>query len=310
MYPYQLSDLLPVNTKTTFVIVSSTFFSDFFLPGALALVMLGMGLTLTIEDFKGVFKHPRGIFIGLGAQMLLLPLIAFLIAALFPIAPEVKVGLVLLAACPGGSSSNLVNHLLKGNVALSISLTAFNSLLALFTIPIVVNLAMNIFLGKSHEFHLPMGHTMLNIFCFTILPALVGVYLRGKFPITAKIVERPLRYILPVVLFIAFGGIFFFDRKDNSTHFTDLVGLLPIALLLNIAGMVAGYYLSLMGKQGKKIRTTVAVEVGLQNSSLAIFIATTLLKSTSMAVVAVLYGITSFFITVLIGWLIYRFVEE
>jgi len=257
-----------------------------------------------------VFNHPRGLLIGLGAQMILLPLIAFLIAFTFPLTPEAKVGLILIAACPGGSSSNLVNHLLKGNVALSISLTALNSLLTLFTIPVVVNLGMNIFLGKSHEFELPMGHTMLNIFCFTILPALIGVYLRGKFPMTAQKVERPLRYLLPVVLFIAFYGIIFFDQKDNHTHLSDLVGLLPIALVLNVMGMAAGYYLSVIGKQGKKVRTTVAVEVGLQNSSLAIFIATTLLKSTGMAVVGVLYGITSFFVTVLIGWFIYKFVEE
>ncbi len=301
--------VLNVTTKQQKALVE-TFFSDYFLPAALSMVMLGMGLTLTITDFKRVFRKPDALLIGLAAQMLLLPIVAFLVASLFPMPPELKVGIVLVAACPGGSSSNLVNHLLRGNVALSISLTAINSLLTLFTIPLVVNFAMNVYLGKSHEFELPMGDTMINIFSFTILPAIIGVYLRGKFPDMSKKLERPLRYILPVILFIAFYGIVLFDKQENQTSILQLASLLPYALALNILGVGAGYLLTLFTKQSKPVRTTVAVEVGLQNSSLAIFIATKLLASSPMAVIAVLYGIISFFTTVIMGWLIYKFVTD
>ncbi len=301
--------VLNVTTKQQKALVE-TFFSDYFLPAALSMVMLGMGLTLTITDFKRVFRKPDALLIGLAAQMLLLPLVAFLVASLFPMPPELKVGIVLVAACPGGSSSNLVNHLLRGNVALSISLTAINSLLTLFTIPLIVNFAMNVYLGKSHDFELPMGETMINIFSFTILPAIFGVYLRGKFPDIAKKLERPLRYILPVLLFIAFYGIVLFDKQENQTSILQLASLLPYALALNILGVAAGYLLTLFAKQSKPVRTTIAVEVGLQNSSLAIFIATKLLVSSPMAVIAVLYGIISFFTTVFMGWLIYKFVTD
>ncbi|PSJ71877.1 bile acid:sodium symporter family protein [Sphingobacteriales bacterium UPWRP_1] len=272
--------------------------------------MLGMGLNLTYSDFKQVFKPPKALIIGLLAQMVLLPAIAFLIAGLLSMPPEIKAGLVLIAACPGGASSNLVNHLLRGNVALSISLTALNSMLTLFTIPFVVNLGMYAFLGQERNFELPVLETMRSIFFLIVLPAFAGVYLRGKFNRLAHQLEQPLRFILPAVLFTAFLGVLIFDRQENGTSLSSLVHRLPLAILLNILGMAAGYLLCLSAKLKKPVRITIAVEVGLQNSSLAIFIATTLLNSSQMAVIAVLYGITSFFITIFVGWLIYRFVEK
>lgn len=290
--------------------MEKAFFSDLFLPASLALVMLGMGLNLTFSDFKHVFRRPRALTIGLIAQMLLLPAIAFAMASMLGLPPQVRAGLVLIAACPGGASSNLVNHLLKGNVALSISLTAINSLLTLFSIPLVVNLGMHLYLGKGHDFELPVADTMVNIFLITILPAFIGVYLRQKFTHFANQLERPLRYILPSLLFMAFMGILIFDRQENGTAISALIHLMPIAILLNVLGMAAGYYISLANKLNKAVRTTIAVEVGLQNSSLAIYIATSLLHSSPMAVVAVLYGITSFFVTVIVGWVIYRYVAE
>ncbi|OWY24279.1 bile acid:sodium symporter [Sphingobacteriales bacterium UPWRP_1] len=272
--------------------------------------MLGMGLSLTFSDFKQVFNRPKALTLGLIAQMVLLPAVAFLIAALFKLPPEIKAGLVLIAACPGGASSNLVNHLLKGNVALSISLTAINSILTLFTIPFVVNLGMYVFLGAGSNIELPVLQTIRSIFLLTVLPAIAGVYLRGKFARLSDQLEQPLRFILPAVLFTAFLGVLIFDRQENGTSLNALTHRLPLAILLNFFGMAAGYLLCLSAKLSKPVRITIAVEVGLQNSSLAIFIATTLLHSSQMAVVAVLYGITSFFVTIATGWFIYRFAGE
>ena len=167
-------------------------FSTYFLPATLAVIMVGMGLSLTISDFKRIFKSPKGLAVGLTAQMLLLPVIAYLLIFWTDFSPEMKVGFVLIAACPGGATANLISHLLKANVALCISMTVINSFLTQLSIPLFVNLALFAFMGETTSIELPLGPTIIKIFLITLLPTAVGVAIRYKFPDFAKKLDQPL----------------------------------------------------------------------------------------------------------------------
>ena len=143
-------------------------FSEYFLPLTLAIITLGMGLSLTDRDFRNIFIQPKAVIIGLCCQMILLPVIAYLIARSIPIAPLFKVGLMIIAACPGGATSNLITYLLRGNVALSISMTALNSLITLITIPLVVHFSLDAFLQRGCCHPMNVGETILKVFLITI----------------------------------------------------------------------------------------------------------------------------------------------
>ena len=170
--------------------MQSNLFTAVLLPLALAIVMLGMGLSLLPVDFKRITRYPKAVAVGTVCQILLLPLIGALIALVVPMQPEIAVGLIILAVCPGGPSSNLVTYLAKGDVALSVSLTAVSSVITVFTIPLFANLALQYFLGTNTEIALPIGSTMLQIFLITLLPIVVGMAIRQQFPGTARRLEK------------------------------------------------------------------------------------------------------------------------
>jgi BASS family bile acid:Na+ symporter len=287
--------------------MGENFFSDILLPITLGIITLGMGLAIEGKDFAGIFRRPKSIITGLLAQMLILPLIAFIITYLTDIDPVYKVGLIIIAACPGGATSNLVNFMLKGNVALSLSITVVNSLLTLITIPLIVRAGLEFYLGESSIIHLPLGETILNIFLIVAVPAALGVTIRHFFREFAIGLEKPLRYLLPVLLFIVYSGVLFIDKGAQNLHLKDYINLYPHAILLNVLSMIGGWFVA--RKIGLKLKNqyTIAVEVGLQNSTLAIFIAATLLSSQQMAVVPIIYGSFSFFTTWGIGYLMKRF---
>ena len=153
------------------------------LQAILFLVMLGMGLTLTVKDFKRVGTAPKAIFIGLFNQIVIVPIIAFTIISVIPMQPMIAMGLMVVACCPGGAVSNLFSHLANGDTALSISLTAITSLVTIFTIPFIINFSLDAILGAaSKNIQLPIGPTILNIFKLTALPVLFGMYINNKFP--------------------------------------------------------------------------------------------------------------------------------
>jgi len=279
-------------------------FSEYFLPVTLAIITLGMGLSLTDRDFRNIFVQPKAVIIGLCCQMILLPLIAWLIARSIQIDPLFKVGLMIIAACPGGATSNLITYLLRGNVALSISMTALNSLITLITIPMVVGLSLNLFLHEDASIHMNVGETILKVFLITILPAYTGTRLRKHFPEFSKGLERPLRIILPVLLLLVYGGVIFIDQGTGEATRLDFFRIFPYALLLNFLAMGSGLLIARVMKLKVINQFTIAIEVGLQNSALAIFVAATLLKSNEMALVPVVYGSFTFFTTLFFGWFV------
>jgi len=290
--------------------MSENFFSDILLPITLAVITLGMGLAIEGKDFTGIFRRPKSIITGLLAQMIILLLIAFGIAYFADIDPVYKVGLIIIAACPGGATSNLVNFMLNGNVALSLSITIVNSLLTLITIPLIIRTGLEIYLGESAVIHLPYGETILNIFLIVAMPAAIGITIRYFFRGFAIGLEKPLRYLLPVMLFVVYSGVLFIDKGAKTLHLKDYLNLYPHAILLNVLSMLAGWYVARVIGLKRKNQYTIAVEVGLQNSTLAIFIAATLLSSQQMAVVPIIYGSFSFFTTWGIGYLMKRFTKE
>jgi BASS family bile acid:Na+ symporter len=287
--------------------MAENFFSDILLPITLAIITLGMGLAIEGKDFAGIFRYPKAVITGIAAQMLILPLIAFIISYFTDIDPVYKVGLIIIAACPGGATSNLVNFMLNGNVALSLSITVINSLLTLITIPFIVRSGLEYYLGKSAIIHLPYGETILNIFLIVAIPAAIGITIRHFFRGFAMGFEKPLRYVLPVLLFTVYCGVLFIDKGAKNLHIKDYIDLYPHAILLNILSMLGGWFVSRQVGLKRRNQVTIAVEVGLQNSTLAIFIAATLLSSQQMAVVPIIYGSFSFFTTWGIGYLLNRF---
>ena len=276
-------------------------FSGYFLPVTLAIITMGMGLSLTEKDFRNIFLQPKAVIIGLCCQMILLPVIAWLIVRSVNIEPVFKVGLMIIAACPGGATSNLITYLLRGNVALSISMTALNSMLTLITIPLVVHFSLEAFM-QDDTFQLEVGKTILKVFLITIVPAFAGTRIRKNFPDFSIKLERPLRVVLPLLLMLVYAGVIFIDQGTGERTSYDFARIFPLTLLLNILAMVSGFLVARIFRLRVINQFTISIEVGLQNSALAIYVAATLLNSNDMALVPVVYGSFSFFSTLLFGW--------
>jgi len=291
--------------------MSEGLFSGVFLPATLVVIMIGVGLSLTLQSFRSIILYPKAIFTGLFAQMGLLPIIAFVLADRMNIPPEYKVGLVIIAASPGGASSGLVNHLLRANVALSVSLTTINSLLVVITMPYLTGIAIERYMGDNVSISLPFAQTVGDIALMTVAPALLGVLIRRSWPVFSRKLEQPLRYILPILLLMAFLGVIFFDTEGESHSYAAAMSLVKPVLLLNTISMGLGYILTRLMGLGSTSGVTISTEVGLQNSSLAIYVAQSLLKSGQMALVGVVYGTLTFASTILmalfIKWLNIQF---
>lgn len=282
-----------------------TYASDLLMPIAIAIIMFGIGITLKFKDFSRVFLKPKAILTGLSLQMLALPVLAFIMIFFWPIEPIYKAGFILIASAPGGTASNLVTHMLKGRVALSVSLTSFNSLLILFTIPLFVNLALQVFLGKETEVDISFENTFREILLTVVLPVMAGI-LSNQYTSDAftQRLNKPLRILLPALLLIVFLLAFFNQEGEESGigFFNNLELFFPL-LLFNAGTMLIGYLVAKKVGIRHDGRFTIAVEMGLQNSALAIFIATSVLESPEMATVAVIYTSFTFITTWLFGWL-------
>ena len=286
--------------------VDSNFAATYLLPIVLGLIMFNIGLSLTVNDFKRIFLYPRGLFVGLIAQMIILPLIAFGIAHLSGLPPAIQVGIVIIAACPGGATSNLITYLLRGDVALSVSLTALNSLLVIFSIPFIVFLALKAFMGAGTYVELSFWDTIFKIFVMILIPTGSGVYFRSKYPKTSRFVEKKMKFISIALLAIIFTIAIVGNNQGTGTSLKPYLNVAPYVFFLNVLGMTAGF---LMGRI-LKIRVTqqisLSVEVGIQNSALAITIASSslFLNNFAMSIPAVVYGMFTFFSAVLFGLII------
>lgn len=287
--------------------MSTTIFSDILLPATLAIITLGLGLSISVQDIRNLVFNPGNTIIGLFCQLLLLPIISFSIALITGMDAEYAVGLIIISACPGGATSNLVNYMIRGNVALSLSITIINGLITIFTIPLITKLAMNVFLEQDAIIQLPFMQTVLQIFLIVVIPATIGILIRMWNKNFANKLENPLRYILPLLLLVVYSGLVFMERGETELDVTTFISLFPFTMALNFLCMTAGFYVPALFRLSKRNKFTIAVEVGLQNSTLAIFVAATLLDNYKMTLVAIVYGSFSFFSTWLLGYLAKRF---
>ncbi len=264
-----------------------------FLPLALGIIMLGMGMTLTINDFKRVFTSPKAVLLGLSNQLLLLPILGLLLIWAFNLNGTMAVGIMLLALCPGGATSNIISHLAKADLALSISLTAISSTITNFSIPIFLNLALFHFMGGTEAVQLPIGKTIIQIFAVTILPVSIGMVIKQKLP---AFTEKSLKLVnvLSAVFFVLILLMAIVKERENIVPYFQQAGI-P-ALLLNAVAMFMGYFTGLTLALEFKQRVAIAIETGIQNGTLAIAIALSpvMLNNTEMAIPAAIYSLIMF----------------
>lgn len=271
--------------------MESNFLTTIFLPLALFLIMFGMGLGLTIKDFNRIWLEPKAVVIGLIAQLLMLPVVGFGLSSLFSLSPELAVGVMILAACPGGSTSNVITYLLKGNVALSITLTAISSLVTIITIPLVINLAANYFMGEQFALQLPFFTTVLQIAAITIVPVSLGMVFHHFLPKIAMVIEKNVKWLSLFFLGIIIVAILVKERENLADFFLQVGG---VTVTLNLLTMALGYGIAILAGLGLAERKSITIEVGIQNGTLAIAIATTLLNAPVMAIPAAIYSVVMF----------------
>lgn len=257
----------------------------------LFIIMLGMGLSLVADDFKRVLIYPKAVLIGLLSQLVLLPIIGFAIASLFNVRGEVAVGIMILSACPGGPTSNLIAHTARGNTALSVTLTAFSSFITILTIPFIVNFSLEQFMGKGEFIKLNVVETIMQVMFIIIIPILLGMFIRHHKTAFATKMEKPVRIASGVVLAVVILGIIV-KEKDNIVSYLQEAGLL--SLLLNLATMVVGYQLARLAKLDLKSAISISIESGIQNGTLGISVAVVLLGNSELAIVPAVYGVLMF----------------
>jgi BASS family bile acid:Na+ symporter len=280
--------------------MESNILSTVLLPLALAIIMIGLGLTLTTNDFKRVLIYPKAVIIGLACQMIILPTICFFIAKSFELSPELAVGLMLLSAAPGGPTANLYSHIAKGDVALNVSLTAINSFMSLFSIPLIVNFAILHFLQTDQA--IPMQPKKIIEVCVMVLiPVLIGMLIRAKAPRIATKLDKPVKIASALFLVLIIVLTVLKERAHIGQDFQK-VGF--AALTLNILSMSIGYFVPLLFNLGKKQAIAIGMEIGIHNGTLAIYIALTVLGFSAMTIPAVIYSLIMFFTAAIYGWLV------
>jgi BASS family bile acid:Na+ symporter len=272
------------------------------LPLALGVIMLGLGLSLTIADFTRVLIFPRAVLVGLLCQMVLLPGVCFAIAKYSGLSPELAVGLMLLAASPGGVTANLYSHLAKGDVALNITLTAVNSVLTVVTLPLIVNFSLNHFLGEMRAIPLQFAK-VAQIFVVVLGPVSLGMLLRKKWPPLSSKLEKPVKVLSALFLVLIVAATVYKERSMVGTYFQQ-VGV--AALVFNLASMLLGYFLPRLLRLSRQQAIAIGMEIGIHNGTLAIAIASSpqLLNNSTMAIPPAVYSLFMFFTAALFGWVV------
>ena len=256
------------------------------LPAGLAFIMFALGLKLSVADFRRVLTYPVAVGLGLIAQTLLLPLTAFGITALFDLQPQTAVGLMILAACPGGVTAAMLTDLSRGDTCLSITLTACTSLLSFISVPIIVGFSLQHFLGQAAPVDYPMGQAIGRLFLITLVPVAAGLLFNQAgwlTPAVARVIGRLATAVFLMIVFVTF----FTEWPSITAHFAT-VG--PAILLLNVTTMATGALLGVVGRLPTAGRIALAVECGIQNSALGITVAVSLLSVSGLAVPSVIYA--------------------
>ena len=270
------------------------------LPLAAAATLFALGLGLVPDDFRRVVRRPRGFLLGTLGHILLLPALAFAIAAVLPLRPTVAVGLLVIAACPANAASNVFTHLAGGDTMLSVCLTAATSLLAALTIPLVVNLALGIFMPGSAAVTLPLLPAVGGLFAVSTVPVVLGMVVRRRWPTVARAVERRTNAILVALIVILVAAVAISERSAIVPALGE-AGL--AALLLNAGAVVTGWLLATVARVERPQRLAIAFECGLQNFGLAAFVTLTLMGDARLLVPGIAYGLLMWTTAGVVVWL-------
>ncbi len=274
---------------------------DVFLPLALAFIMFALGLGLTGNDFLRVIKQPRDFFVGTFSQIILLPIIAFILVKLWPISPELAIGVMIIAAAPGGVTSNILTSFARGDVALSISLTAIISLLSVITVPFIILTSVVLIENSSLDLNISLTNMAISMFLIVTVPVIIGMIFR-KFASNVAIKFEPIAKKISAVLFVVvlLGAIL--AEKDNVVSYFAQAGL--ITLVLNVVMMIVAYYIAQLLTSGTKQKKCITIECGLQNGTLAIFVATSIFGGGIYVIPAATYSLIMFVTSLIFVYLV------
>lgn len=280
--------------------MESSLLTTVLLPIALGVIMFGLGLTLTGEDFRRVTLYPRAVAIALVTQMILLPGIALILVLLFDLNPALGVGLMLLAASPGGATANVYSHLAKGDVALNITLTAINSVLSLFTLPLIVNFSLALLMNTDQVVTMQF-QKVIEVFAVVLTPVAIGMWIRNRFPSFASRMNKPVKivsilFLLQIIISITIR------EKQILMDYAGSLGL-PV-LVFNVLSMVAGYYIPQLFRVSRKQAIAIGMEIGIHNGTLAIYIALNVLNDSAMSVTPAIYSLLMFFTAAAFGFFV------
>jgi len=282
--------------------MEQTIITSTLLPIALGVIMLGLGLSLTIADFTRVVRYPKAIIVGLTIQMVVLTGICFVITILFKLPGELAVGMMLLAAAPGGATANIYSHLAHGDVALNITLTAINSLLSLLALPFIVSFSLQYFMGQD-QYVPPPFKKIIEVGLIILVPVIIGMILRNRFAGFADKAEKPIR-IFSVLLLAGLVVAALAQQWSVLVQYAAQVGL--ACLVFNLVSLAIGYRVPLALNLPQKQAIAIAMEIGIHNGTLAIFIALTILNNGTMSIPAAIYSLVMFVTAGLFAWWLNR----
>ncbi len=273
--------------------------TDVILPLALAFIMFSLGLGLTVQDFTRVAKQPKDFIVGLISQMILLPVVGFILITIWPVSPEIALGVMIIAAAPGGVTSNILTAFGKGDVALSISLTAIVSLLCVITIPLIVVFSYTHLMGGNLEGDVSVGKTAVSVFLIVTVPVLIGLAVRRWAEGFALKFDGPARKTSAVLFFIVLAGAVYQERANIAAYYAD-AGLITLAL--NLIMLALAWWLGAMFGSGVQQRIAISIECGLQNGTLAIAVGTLLFGGGAAVIPAATYSLTMFGTALIFIW--------
>ena len=270
------------------------------LPVALGIIMFGLGLSLTLGDFARVLKQPKAVIVALLCQLILLPAICFGLVLAFQLPPVLAVGMMMLAASPGGTTANLYSHLFRGDVALNISLTAVNSVISVITLPIITNLAIAFFNPFDDQLGMQWAK-VIEVFAIVLLPVAAGMIVRRLWPAFAKSMDKPVRIASVIILVVVIAGAVY---QNWALLVENFARLSLITIVFCLISLTIGYFAPRLFKVGKRQSIASSFEIGIHNATLAIVIAQTVLGSVELSLPAAVYGVLMFFIAFGFGFLI------
>jgi len=269
---------------------------------ALALIMFGLGLSLTVGDFRRLIKHPKAVLLALALQALALPALCYGLIVLLDVPPVFAIGLMLLAASPGGVSANLFSHLFGGNVAMNISLTAINTLLSIVTLPLIANFAIASFSHSGQVVPMQTAKVM-EVIGIVLVPVAIGMAVKRVAPGFAARTDKPMK-IFSMAVLAALALIAFAKEWDALTGSFATVGLAVV--LFNAASLGLGYYVPRIAGLDKANAVAIGYEIGIHNSTLAIFVAVSVLGDFQLMVPAAIYSISMYVLATAFGVLVLR----